>query len=143
MAFTTTHSDGEKALRVIRNVYLYLVAMIGLIVFLFGAVGLTQNIVKNYIFGADDYGRAYLSPFETQCEQFYSKDPTSSFMIERTPEEIAQCEQRIEAQNDINRRNDLARDFSINIAQIVIGLPVWLFHWGIIQREYRKKKSKK
>lgn len=142
MASKTAHSDGDKALRVIRNVYLYLVAMIGLVIFLFGAVGLTQSLVKNYIFGADDY-RVYISPFENQCEQFYTKSPTSSLMLERTPEEIAECEQRIEEQNDMNRRNDLARNFSINIAQIVIGLPVWLFHWGIIQREYRKKKSKK
>lgn len=141
MARTTTHHGGEKALRIIRNVYLYLVAMIGLIVFIIGSVGLTNNVIKNYIFGANEY--RYISPFDTQCEQFYTKDPTSSLMLERTPEEIAECERRIEEQNELNRRNDLAREFSINIAQIVIGLPVWLFHWGIIQREYRKKKSAK
>lgn len=141
MTPNSTHPGEERALRVIRNVYLYLVAMIGLIVFLFGAVGLTNNIIKNYVFGADDY--RYISPFGTECAQTYSKDPTSSVMVERTPEEIAECERRIEEQNELNRRNDMAREFSINIAQLVIGLPVWLFHWGIIQREYRKKKGSK
>ena len=129
-------------MRVIRNVYLYLVAMIGLIVFLFGVVGLADNILKNYVFQVDEY--RYYTPYsESPCEQPKVLATEGSENVERTPEEVAECEQKMEEQNERNRRNDIGRQFSINIAQVLVGLPVWLFHWGVIQREYRRKREEK
>lgn len=142
MPHAAQHHEPGRALRIIRNIYLYLVAMIGLVVFLFGVVGMANNVLKNYVFNVNDY--YWVDPFGGgPCEQPTVKVPETGETQERTPEEIALCEERLQEQNERNRRNEVGRELSINIAQIVVGLPVWLFHWGIIQREYRRKKEKK
>ena len=131
-------------MRVIRNVYLYLVSMIGLIVFIFGAVGIINNIFQNYIFKVsyDTYTEPYPLKGGT-CSMQYP-DPTDKEgkrMLSPTTQEVAECAARIEQQNQQNNRNRIGMEFSISIAQIVVGLPIWLFHWGIIQGEYRKRKD--
>ena len=35
------------------------------------------------------------------------------------------------------------RDASLNLAMILIGLPLYLYHWRIIKRETQKQKKKK
>lgn len=133
---------GGHALRVIRNVYLYLVAMIGLIVFVVGTVGLVNNVLENYVFQVDE-DRYYALPLDGGvCSKFYNPDPTSSQMLERTDEEIAECEAQIEEQNQRNRDNNIKRELASSISSIVVGLPLWLLHWGIIQREYSRKKKR-
>lgn len=134
----------HKALRVIRNVYLYLVTMIGMITMIFGAVGLVNNIFQNYIFQVNDY--VYMEPFPSRggyCAQQYVdvSDPEGKRMLKPTDAEIQECERRQKEQNEQNRRNTIGREFSIAIAQIGVGFPVWMFHWGVIQKEYRKRKE--
>jgi hypothetical protein len=47
----------------------------------------------------------------------------------------------MEKQNEQMSRNQIGMDFSIAFAQLIVGLPVWLFHWNIIQKENRKKEE--
>lgn len=132
---------GGHALRVIRNVYLYLVAMIGLVVFVFGTVGLVNNVLENYVFQVSD-DRYYATPLSGGvCDRYYVR-PGSDEQLERTDEEIEECERQIEEQNQKNRDNQIKRELASSIASIVVGLPLWLLHWGIIQREYRRKKKR-
>lgn len=35
------------------------------------------------------------------------------------------------------------REASLNLAMILIGLPLYLYHWGVIKKETRSKKDKK
>jgi len=138
------HNGKDRSLRVIRNVYLYLVAMIGLITLVFGCIGIVDNVLKNYVFQVDEY--RYMEPVAINggiCSQKVPdpSDATNERMVSPTPEQIAECEERYEEQREANRKSEIGREFSISIAQIIIGLPLWLFHWGIIQREYRRKKK--
>lgn len=143
-----TKKQTAKSFRVIRNVYLYLVAMIGLITLIFGAVGLIDNVMKNYVFQVDE--TFYYDPYSFAgrggvCNQQYvdPKDPSGTTMLAPTEAEIADCEVNMEKQREQTRRNEMGRQFSIAIAQIAVGLPIWLFHWGVIQKEYRRKKEDK
>ena len=137
----------KKSLRVIRNVYLYLVAMIGLVVMIFGAVGCINNVFQNYVFHVNDsYLNEPISPGMRggTCNQSYI-DPTDTEnkrMIVPTTQEVAECKTAQKEQQDQNQRNNIGREFSISIAQMLVGLPIWLFHWGIIQREYKRKEEK-
>ena len=138
-------NKGGKSLRIIRNVYLYLVAMIGLIVLVIGSVGVVNNVLKNYVFQVDE--SVYMrGPYDyDECK--YSPEPVpipeGGKRIELSEEEIKECEVRMADQKEAYRENEMRREFSISIAQILIGWPLWYFHWGIIQREYRRKKFKK
>lgn len=139
---TPKQKEHKKALRVIRNVYLYLVSMIGLVVFIIGAVGIINNVFQNYVFRVDyDY---YTQPVPYGAGTCFSPypdpaDKEGKRLITPSAAESADCEKKQEQQKEQNRINRIGTDFSISIAQIVVGLPIWLFHWGIIQREYRRK----
>ncbi len=134
----------HQTMRVIRNVYLYLVSMIGMITMIFGAVGLVNNVFSNFVFQVND--NIYTEPYpgsRSACLQPYvdPADPELKKMIKPTAEEAAACEKNQKEQNEQYRRNSIGREFSIAIAQLAVGLPVWLFHWGVIQKEYARKKD--
>lgn len=148
-AAKTLNSDAnhKKGHRIIRTVYLYLVAMIGLITFIFGGIGMINTVLQNYVFQVNDliytpipYPGMKLSG---GCNGSYLADPSNpnSKMVTPTPAEVETCQKVEKEQQDQNRRNSIDRELSISIAQLLIGLPVWLFHWGIIQKEYRKKEE--
>lgn len=132
-----------KSIRIIRNVYLYLVALIGLVTFVFGSIGIINNVLQNYVFQVDDYYYEVYPVRGDMCTQSYP-DPTDEAgktMIAPTEEEITVCREQTELQREKNRESNVGREFSISIAQILVGLPIWLFHWAIIMREYRKKRE--
>jgi len=140
---TKTQHKG-KALRVIRNVYLYLVTLIGLVTFIFGSVGIINNVLQHYVFQVDQsdiYAMPIYPGFKGQCAQPYA-DPTDremKRMITPTTQEVEECGKAEKEQNERVNRANLGREFSISLAQIAIGLPIWLFHWGIIQKDYKKR----
>ena len=144
MADVQPPKDHKKAIRVIRNVYLYLVTMIGLVTVIFGAVGIINNVLQNFVFQVNDF--SYTEPVMGRggyCSQAYPdlQDPAGKTMIPPTTQEISECEKKTKEQQEQSRRNNMGREFSISIAQLGVGLPIWLFHWGIIQSEYRKKRD--
>lgn len=134
------------ALRIIRNVYLYLVALIGLITFIFGSVGIINNVLQHFVFQVDQvdfYSPAIYPGMKGQCAQPYV-DPTDKEgkrMIVPTTQEVDDCRKAETEQNKRINNANFAREISIALAQIVIGLPIWLFHWNVIQKEYRKREE--
>jgi hypothetical protein len=77
------------------------------------------------------------------CAQPYLDytDTTGKRMITPTTAEIAECETNTEKQKEQNKRNRIGQEFSIAIAQMAVGLPIWLFHWAIIQSEAKRKEE--
>ena len=136
-----------KSVRVIRHVYLYLVTLIGLITFVMGAVGIINNGLQRYVFKVDqieNFGPVAVYPgYQDQCSMAYPdpKDKEGKTTITPTSQETADC--RVAAQEQSRHFSDaqFARELSISLAQIAIGLPIWLFHWGVIQGENRKKRD--
>lgn len=132
------------AMRIIRNVYLYLVTVIGLITFIIGSVGVINNVLQRYVFHVEQSGM-YASPvypgFKDQCSSSYPDpaDAQGKTMINPTTQEVADCRKAQDEQNKKIDDANFGRELSISLAQILIGLPVWLFHWGIIQKEYKKR----
>jgi len=132
---------GNKALRVIRNVYLYLVAMIGLVVLIIGSIGMINNVLQNYVFQVDQYSY-YRSPLGYDvCNSVPNTLEKTDEVQKPTEQEIAECEAKYDEYNKKESQNQAKKDFAISIAQILVGLPLWLLHWGIIQREYRRRKK--
>lgn len=128
---------------IIRNIYLYLVAIIGLVTFIVGAVGIIDNVLQNYVFQVNDYVRydAYIwgSPELAPCSASYTD--ANDKIITRTTSEINTCKENITKQQERDHQNSIGRQFSSSISAIVIGLPLWLFHWMIIQNEDKKRKK--
>jgi len=100
----------------IRLIYLYLFSFVGLLVAVIGAVRLVDLALKVYVFeGADRY--EYIAPRIEGQE------------IDRTEEKMVQ-----ERETERQRK----RELSGSISMILVGVPLYLYHWRTIQRENKK-----
>jgi hypothetical protein len=138
----------------VRTIYLYLFAMVGLILLVIACVSFLNMALKTYVFTKAD----------EQMRIEYKQPPTGPIAVEKlgrisqeaqgkavqvtlTENEISQIDQwlidyknyqegRAKIDPVITERQQTA---SINLAMIIIGLPLYLYHWGIIRRETKKQ----
>ena len=117
-----------KFKNIIRTIYLYTFSAVGLIIFIVGAIGLVNVALKTYVFPLEHYSEWYYD----NCSELKYRYDLETYE-EPTPAEEADCEeQRATADSDEKKR-----DLAIFVADIVVGTPIWLYHWTVIQR--RKK----
>lgn len=128
----------------IRTIYLYLFALVGLALVIVGTVRFIDMGLKAFVFTkAED-------PEKIQRTYYYYDVPISVPRIEQyqesgelTEEEITSLKawladyekwQEEEAKIDYlaSKRH---REASTNLAMILVGLPLYLYHWRIIRRE--------
>ena len=142
----------------VRTIYLYLFALLGLVLSTIGSVRFLDMGLKAFIFTkAEEEQRLYnkqppfspvpierIAKTKTQGEKIEPKDE-----IKLSAEEKTQIDQWITEYNNwqetrskidpiTSRRH---RDASLNLAMILIGLPLYLYHWGIIKRETKNQKD--
>ena len=115
----------------IRLIYLYLFSFVGLIVLVVGCVRLVDLGLKVIIFNnADMYVSYPISPIGVPGDL-------------RTKDQIlAENEQQQKSQLEESKRNR-QREVSSSLAMILVGAPLYLYHWSAIQKENRLSKSKK
>lgn len=95
----------------IRLLYLYLFAFIGLLVVIIGSVQIVDLALKTYVFKVSEYS--------------YYSDPTLT-----TPE--------MEKRNLQDQADQRKRQVSNSLAMILVGAPVYLYHWGTIKKENKR-----
>lgn len=130
----------------IRTIYLYLFALLGLVLITMGAVRLVDLGLKTYVFTKAD-------------QQFYSAPapqlrPDSEVELESLVESCKNNEELSQKHKDFlaswaedhenwkekqgadkrleSRRQERAAN---SIALLIVGLPLFLYHWGVIRRE--------
>lgn len=130
---------------VIRTIYLYLFALVGLTLLIIGCVGFVNMALKVFVFTQADAE-----------QEFYNTQPPTPYGIEGI-----KCLNNTNISNDqklgleqwlndyklwqekqktfdyvtTKRHKDAAR----NLAFIIIGLPLFLYHWSIIRRETKNR----
>lgn len=142
----------------IRTVYLYLFALVGLALVVIGFVRLLDLGMKIFIFKEADKPESIRSsppypPFGMLEPQPVAKEKsigmvTISQKTEKlTPEEKAALDQWLveysswqESQKSIDYlKASREREASNSLAFIIIGLPLYLYHWIVIGRERKKE----
>lgn len=109
----------------IRLIYLYLFSVVGLVVTVIGSVRLVDLGLKVLVFkGADRY--EYYAPKVVPSES----ESSESFDFKE--------QQIIQDRETIRQRQ---RQLSESIAMIVVGLPLYLYHWKTVQKENREIKK--
>lgn len=103
----------------IRLLYLYLFSFIGLLVIVIGGIRLVDLGLKVYVFqGADQY-------------------MMSKPMIDGP--KVASEEAKMQAQFERDQKTEMIRnrqrEFSGAIAMVLVGLPLYLYHWKKIQSQ--------
>ena len=101
----------------IRLLYLYLFSFVGLLISIIGSIQLVDLGLKNYVFRVSEYA--------------YYVDPVVSEKQTISPEEM-------EKRNKEEQTNQRKRQLSNSIAMILVGVPVYLYHWKTIKKEQKE-----
>jgi hypothetical protein len=141
---------------IIRTIYLYLFALIGLGMLVIGASMIINLGLKAWIFTKADQQETYIErpmPISVNREfEAVEKLEVCSDKCELTEnqkEAIGSWLEDYEEQQNQNKDRDpdfyisrnRQRDASTALSLILIGLPLWLFHWFIIKRDLRRKED--
>lgn len=118
---------------VIKTIYFYLVCFVALMTVVFSTADLINIALKTWIFTKADTNDYYYGPAIT-CPT-----PMDKSLSETTTAQIkADCEkqQKInEEQSENNRiaqkQSNVVRDISL----IVVGIPLFLYHWRIVRKK--------
>ncbi len=100
----------------IRLLYLYLFSFVGLLISIIGSIQLVDLGIKSYVFRVSEYT--------------YYADPVVSEKQTISPEEM-------EKRNKEEQTNQRKRQLSNSIAMILVGVPVYLYHWKTIKKEQK------
>lgn len=123
---------------VIRFIYLYIITAVTFIVFIIGAVSIVNVVLKEFVFEIDEdyYARPY---FVCESYMFSREDGTPAI------EEYEKCmeqQKKLAVERSKGPVSESgARALSIGIAQVLVAFPLWIFHWRIIERDRKERKS--
>ncbi|MFC1599824.1 hypothetical protein ACFL3T_02235 [Patescibacteria group bacterium] len=129
----------RSKISIVRFIYLYLISAITFIVFLIGAVTIVDQGLKSFVFGVEEYDYNRPVPVMIDCERYVSLDDES----------YENCLKKVELIDEIGEpeksifTNEARKRLSIGVAQVLVAFPLWIFHWGIIERDRKKKYPKK
>lgn len=108
---------------IIRTIYLYLFALVGLFILVFSTVGFIGALLDRYIFQQEFVDYEISKPI-----------PTSETRPEITPEATVSVEERRE-NFEKQQQNDFKRRVNSSIPGVVVGYLLWTFHWRWIKKD--------
>ena len=138
-------AEKPKSHSTIRTIYLYIFSLLGLVLVIIGSVGFIDMGLKAFIFKQADAEQSIWArqpPMPYSLERTRGLNETSGLTEDelnavqnwlRDYEEWTETQSRIDPVT-ANRHRSAAR----NLALIIVGIPLYLYHWRIIRRETRK-----
>lgn len=132
---------------IIKTVYFYLFSLIGLIIVVIGGIQLLNIGLKTYVFKAADSDRRLSMRQPTM--PYFSEESVSKLSAskELTDEEKAAIRRWLESfkQWEEEGKNvdyiaaGRSREAATSTAMILVGLPLFAYHWLVIRKELKKK----
>ncbi|MDD2731120.1 MAG: hypothetical protein PHW33_03290 [Candidatus Portnoybacteria bacterium] len=130
---------------VIRTIYLYMFSLVGLVLLTIGAVRFLEMGLKAYVFTmAEEEQQLYRAGVST---------PYALTKLESIPDDSRFTDEEVKAVKlwlaEYEEEKGKAvkfdyvkaqrhRDAATNLALIIVGLPLYLYHWSVIRRETKK-----
>lgn len=130
--------DKMSKISIVRFIYLYLISAITFIIFVIGAVSIVDQGLKSFVFGVTEYDY-YERPVMVNCDMYLKIDDESS--KQAYDECLKNQELYVNQQEKSSFTDESKRRLSIGVAQVLVAFPFWLFHWKIIERDRRRKRS--
>ena len=106
----------------LRLLYLYLFSFVGLIITVIGGIQLIDLGIKTYVFKVSEY-TYYPETGVTKDGQQIVSTVSNEEMEKRNKEE---------------QSNQRKRTLSNSLAMIMVGTPLYLYHWKTIKKENKK-----
>lgn len=138
----TKKLEKRSKVSIIRFIYLYLITAITFIVFIVGAVNIVNQGFKSFVFGVEEYDYYDRPVVMLDCEMYLGPDQDAETYTNCIEKQKAR--ETSESEMPTSKfTNEAKRTLSIGIAQVVVGFPLWIFHWRIIERDRKERKSMK
>ena len=112
----------------LRKVYLYLFAVIGLILVIIGSVSLINLGLKTWVFTKADDAMCFYGPRFAPIEQKEGTNMTQEQLDKQRDEEERYC-------REVTRPSQKQSNASLAIAQLIVGIPLFGYHWMVIRKE--------
>jgi len=138
---------------IIRTIYLYLFALIGLGILTIGSVMIINLGLKSWVFTKADSNESHLS----RPMNIYTVNELNKANNLATCQKLNKEEREVigmwiqdyktwkteEENRDPNfyKVRDRQRQASTSFSMIFIGLPLWLFHWAVIKKDLKDNKK--
>lgn len=110
----------------IRKIYLYLASFIGLILIVIGTVRLVDLGLKVYVFKDADTYVYYPGDIRTK------PDGTTVELTSEEKEEMKKQQEEAQIKQTASQRQ---REASSSVAMLLVGLPVFFYHWKVVGKE--------
>ena len=132
----------------VRTIYLYLFSLLGLSLLTIGGVRFVDMALKAFVFTKAEEMRSIeepymLSPYPLrEMEEVGDKcdlsEEEKALLQQWLQDYKSQQEKRSKVNYVVVERH---KEASINLSLIVVGLPLYLYHWGTIKKDIREKKE--
>ncbi|EKD63898.1 MAG: hypothetical protein ACD_51C00155G0008 [uncultured bacterium] len=116
--------------KIVGNLYLYIFSTVGLVIFIVGGITLVNVVLKTYVFQLTHYQEWWNDTYGCQ----WKTNPDGTAL---STEDMDACEVKQEEERAISDSDARKRDLANGVAEVVIGTPIWIYHWMVI----RKKKD--
>lgn len=103
----------------LRLLYLYLFSFVGLLITVIGSIQILDLALKTYVFRVSDFSAYPLTPVTDDKGKV-------TFSVED--------QKRSQLEEAANQRK---RNLSNSLAMILVGTPLYLYHWKTIRKENR------
>ncbi len=138
----------KKQHSLVRTIYLYFFALLGLVLLTIGGIRFVDMGLKAFIFtkAEEDQNLIYRQPplpysiekvEELQNEEALSEE--EKIAVKQWLADYKDWQEGSSKINYIDSRRQ--RDASSNLSMILIGLPLYLYHWEIIKKEVKKQEK--
>ncbi len=117
----------------IKNIYLYLVCFVALMMVVISTGNIVQIILKKYVFTKAD--RDYYPSFDCGLMVKPMAAPVDQSFKPLSPEDCAKREAESKKQAEENRAAGRQRDLVRDISFIVVGMPLFAYHWMVVRKK--------
>jgi len=139
-----------KATGVVRTIYLYLFSLLGLIFVSIGSIRLLDMALRTFVFREADALERYEVPPVPVMGRLERVDEVAERAelteeekqtLRRSIEEYRRWEERRAQVDPVRARRQ--REASSSLAMILVGLPLYLYHWRIVRREAAERRRRR
>ena len=127
----------------IRTIYLYAFSLLGLVLLIIGSVGFVNMGLKAYVFTQADQQRYIYDVPTPMPAANLEKLQDSRDLTETDREEIRKIIDDYNVQKEKNAKIDIVAsqrqsDAAQNLSLIIVGLPLYFYHWRLVKKEKSK-----
>jgi hypothetical protein len=137
----------------IRTAYLYLFALVGLFILIFGSIGIIKLAITTWIFPQSDVSfiskpvmigergivgeEALLKELETCQTSCNLSDNSKITLIKWFDDYNSWKSEQIDPKTETSHQRQ--RQLADNLAMIFVALPLYLYHWILIKKDTKNK----